>query len=297
MPCPPRPLLPLAAAPPARLGAGAREAAEARDHVIVVGSSTVYPFSTAVAENFGRARQVQDAGGRVDRHRRRLQALLQRRRHRDAGRQRRLAADDRRREGDLRAERRRPRSIEIKIGYDGIVIAGSKRAPALRRHARAAVPRGREERRRSAGSWCRTRTSAGATSTRSCRTGRSWCSGRRRTTARATPSSSSSWTRPARSPRRSRRSPKDDEKKTCQTVREDGAWVDVSEDYAVIMRQAAERAERDRRLHLLLPGPEPRQDRGGQGRRRRRLARDDRRGPVPGLAAAVHLRQEARTSA
>jgi phosphate transport system substrate-binding protein len=29
--------------------------------------------------------------------------------------------------------------------------------------------------------------------------------------------------------------PKDDVKKTCQTVREDGAWTDVSEDYAVIM--------------------------------------------------------------
>jgi phosphate transport system substrate-binding protein len=29
--------------------------------------------------------------------------------------------------------------------------------------------------------------------------------------------------------------PKDDVKKTCQTVREDGVWTDVSEDYAVIM--------------------------------------------------------------
>ncbi len=29
--------------------------------------------------------------------------------------------------------------------------------------------------------------------------------------------------------------PKDDQKKVCQTVREDGAWTDVSEDYALIM--------------------------------------------------------------
>jgi phosphate transport system substrate-binding protein len=29
--------------------------------------------------------------------------------------------------------------------------------------------------------------------------------------------------------------PKDDQKKVCQTVREDGAWADVSEDYALIM--------------------------------------------------------------
>jgi phosphate transport system substrate-binding protein len=32
---------------------------------------------------------------------------------------------------------------------------------------------------------------------------------------------------------------KDDQKKTCQTVREDGAWVDVSEDYALIMGKLA----------------------------------------------------------
>jgi len=32
---------------------------------------------------------------------------------------------------------------------------------------------------------------------------------------------------------------KDDQKKTCQTVREDGAWIDVSEDYALIMGKLA----------------------------------------------------------
>jgi len=33
--------------------------------------------------------------------------------------------------------------------------------------------------------------------------------------------------------------PKDDQKKTCQVVREDGAWTDVSEDYALIMGKLA----------------------------------------------------------
>jgi phosphate transport system substrate-binding protein len=32
---------------------------------------------------------------------------------------------------------------------------------------------------------------------------------------------------------------KDEQKKTCQTVREDGAWIDVSEDYALIMGKLA----------------------------------------------------------
>jgi phosphate transport system substrate-binding protein len=36
---------------------------------------------------------------------------------------------------------------------------------------------------------------------------------------------------------------KEDQKKTCQTVREDGAWVDVSEDYALIMGKLAGDAE------------------------------------------------------
>ncbi|HUO79502.1 MAG TPA: substrate-binding domain-containing protein [Steroidobacteraceae bacterium] len=52
----PRPALPLLLiAPLALLAAPAGAArAEARDHVIVVGSSTVYPFATTVAESFGR---------------------------------------------------------------------------------------------------------------------------------------------------------------------------------------------------------------------------------------------------
>lgn len=49
-----RPLLPLLLLAGAAF-APVAPAAEVRDHVIVVGSSTVYPFATAVAESFGRA--------------------------------------------------------------------------------------------------------------------------------------------------------------------------------------------------------------------------------------------------
>src|SRR5688572_33307352 len=37
------------------LGSGAAQAQSGRDYVSVVGSSTVYPFTTTVAEQFGRA--------------------------------------------------------------------------------------------------------------------------------------------------------------------------------------------------------------------------------------------------
>jgi phosphate transport system substrate-binding protein len=49
----------------------------ARSYISIVGSSTVYPFATVVAEQFRWYRQIQDAEGRVHRHRWRHQAVLQ----------------------------------------------------------------------------------------------------------------------------------------------------------------------------------------------------------------------------
>ena len=57
-------------------------AAEARDQIRIVGSSTVYPFTTAVAEQFGKTVRHEDPGRGVDRHRRRHEAVLRRRRRR-----------------------------------------------------------------------------------------------------------------------------------------------------------------------------------------------------------------------
>ncbi|MCB1801967.1 MAG: phosphate ABC transporter substrate-binding protein, partial [Gammaproteobacteria bacterium] len=41
----------------AALVSGAAHAAAARDYISIVGSSTVYPFATVVAEQFGRTTQ------------------------------------------------------------------------------------------------------------------------------------------------------------------------------------------------------------------------------------------------
>ncbi len=51
-----------------------------RDNISIVGSSTVYPFSTVVAERFGRTGTFKTPKVEATGHRRRHQAVLRRRR-------------------------------------------------------------------------------------------------------------------------------------------------------------------------------------------------------------------------
>ena len=102
--------------------------AAARDQIRIVGSSTVYPFSTAVAERWPSRALLQDAGGRSDRHRRRHEAVLRRRRRGDpditnASRQIKES------EIETCAKNGVAKITEIKIGYDGIVMANIKGGP------------------------------------------------------------------------------------------------------------------------------------------------------------------------
>ena len=102
-------------------------AAQARDQIRIVGSSTVYPFATVVAEEFGRTTKFKTpivestgsggglklfcAGAGVD--------------HPDiANASRRIKQS----EVDLCAKNGVKQITEIKIGYDGIVIASAKSA-------------------------------------------------------------------------------------------------------------------------------------------------------------------------
>ena len=104
--------------------------AQARDYIAVVGSSTVFPFSTAVAENFGRKGTFKTpkiestgtgggiklfcAGVGVD--------------NPDiANASRRMKAS----EFDQCAEKGVKEIVEVKIGFDGIAIASSKKAKAM----------------------------------------------------------------------------------------------------------------------------------------------------------------------
>ena len=104
--------------------------AQARDYIAVVGSSTVFPFSTAVAENFGRKGTFKTpkiestgtgggiklfcAGVGVD--------------NPDVvNASRRMKAS----EFDQCAEKGVKEIVEVKIGFDGIAIASSKKAKAM----------------------------------------------------------------------------------------------------------------------------------------------------------------------
>ena len=99
----------------------------ARDYISVVGSSTVYPFATVVAEQFGRGTQFRapkiestGSGGGI-----RLFCNGVGVEHPDiANSSRRIRAS----ELELCAQNGVADVIEVKIGYDGIVLANSNSA-------------------------------------------------------------------------------------------------------------------------------------------------------------------------
>jgi phosphate transport system substrate-binding protein len=120
----------LVAAAVTALAASFATAAVARDTITVVGSSTVFPFSTAVAENFGRTTsfktpKIESTG--------------------TGGGMKLFCAGVGVDHPDITNASRRMKSsefencqangvndvVEVKIGYDGIAIANSKEAPQL----------------------------------------------------------------------------------------------------------------------------------------------------------------------
>lgn len=118
----------LALAIVAAMAAGAAQAQGARDTISIVGSSTVYPFTTTVAETFGKGSgfktpkvESTGTGGGM-----KLFCAGVGVQHPDiTNASRRIKPselDDCRKNGvaDI---------IEIKVGYDGIVVANSKKAP------------------------------------------------------------------------------------------------------------------------------------------------------------------------
>ena len=114
----------------ALLGIGMAGAAEARDQIKIVGSSTVYPFSTVVAEQFGRNTRFKTpvvestgSGGGL-----KLFCAGVGTQHPDITNSSRRIKKS---EVDNCAKNGVTDIVEVKIGYDGIVIANAKNAPAL----------------------------------------------------------------------------------------------------------------------------------------------------------------------
>jgi phosphate transport system substrate-binding protein len=116
-----------AAATATLLAGGLAHAQSARDFIFIVGSSTVYPFSTVVAENFGRGSSFKTpkvestgSGGGIN-----LFCAGVGVGHPD------ITNSSRRiKESEVKqcADNGVADIVEVKIGYDGIVLANSKRS-------------------------------------------------------------------------------------------------------------------------------------------------------------------------
>ncbi|MEJ2514723.1 MAG: PstS family phosphate ABC transporter substrate-binding protein [Gammaproteobacteria bacterium] len=121
-------ILTSAAAVAAILAAGSVHAQAARDYIFIVGSSTVYPFATVVAENFGRTTNFKTpkiestgSGGGL-----KLFCAGVGVEHPDITNASRAIKSS---EVDLCKSNGVDEVIEVKIGYDGIVMANAKTAP------------------------------------------------------------------------------------------------------------------------------------------------------------------------
>ena len=120
--------------------AGAVHAQAARDFISVVGSSTVYPFTTTVAEQLGRQGKFKTpkvestgTGGGIK--------LF----CNGVGVQHPDAANASRRMNAAEFETCRKNGVtdilEVKVGFDGLTIAESKKSPIQRADAQAGLPR------------------------------------------------------------------------------------------------------------------------------------------------------------
>jgi phosphate transport system substrate-binding protein len=111
--------------------AGTAHAQSSRDYINIVGSSTVYPFTTAVAEQFGRGGQFKTpkvestgTGGGI-----KLFCNGVGVQHPDvANASRRIKQS----EVDTCAKNGVKEIVEIKVGYDGLVLANSKKASTFK---------------------------------------------------------------------------------------------------------------------------------------------------------------------
>jgi phosphate transport system substrate-binding protein len=111
-------------------GTGAAHAQAARDYISIVGSSTVYPFATVVAEQFGRTSKFKTpkiestgSGGGL-----KLFCNGVGVQHPDIANASRAIAQS---EIDTCAKNGVKEIVEVRIGYDGIVVANAKSTPRL----------------------------------------------------------------------------------------------------------------------------------------------------------------------
>ena len=113
------------------IGVNAIDAMSARDYISIVGSSTVYPFATVVAEQFGKTTKFKTptiestgSGGGL-----KLFCAGVGVEHPDITNASRAIKSS---ECKTCFDNGVKEIIEVKVGYDGIVVANSKKAPAMK---------------------------------------------------------------------------------------------------------------------------------------------------------------------
>ena len=211
--------------------------AQARDQIRIVGSSTVFPFATAVAEQFGTEVRPEDARWSRAPAPAAASSCSAPASARTPPTSPTRRGGSRSREVDACAKAGVTEITEVKIGFDGIVLANSK-----------STGPSRSPRRRSGWRWprkCRSTASSspiptrpGARSTRRLPAekievlGPPPTSGTRDAFVELRHGS-----RPARSSPRSRRCDADAKKAACQTIREDGAYVEAGENDNLIVQK------------------------------------------------------------
>ena len=250
--------------------------AMARDQIKIVGSSTVFPFSTAVAEAFakstGQPTPVVESTG-------------------SGGGLKLFCSGVGTDTPDITNSSRRMKAKEFKqcqdngvtdiveavVGFDGIVVANSKDAPdfALSRAILfKALAKGQGE----PTMWNEIDPSLPAA----------------RIEVLGPPPSSG--TRDAFEELAMQEGCKEAglSKDECKKVeiRDDGAWVDAGENDNLIVSKLEANPQRARRLRVLVPRSERRQDQGRDRGRRGARVRTDRRGRLPGFALALLLRED-----
>ena len=185
-------VVPLLAALRCRLRRPAKHR-QVRDYISIVGSSTVYPFATVVAENSAAATPTSRRRRSSHGQRRRHQGVLRRRRRRASGHRQLVAPNHGERSRGLHQERRGGRSSRSRSATTASCSRTPKPAPHYQLTLREVYLALAKDVPDPAGgrSSCRIPNARGRRSTRRCRPTRSRCSVRRRPRARATRSTSS----------------------------------------------------------------------------------------------------------
>ena len=269
---------------------------QARDYISIVGSSTVYPFATVVAEQFGKTTDFKTpkiestgSGGGL-----KLFCSGVGVEHPDV-----TNASRRIKTSELEkcAGNGVTDIVEVKIGYDGIVFANSRKSEPVRiTRKQVFLALAKNVPDRNGGEtlvpnpymkW--SDVDASLPDSKIEVLGPPPTSGTRDAFAELALEGGCKtidWIKAMK---------KSDRKKykaTCHTVREDGGYVEAGENDNLIVQKLDANPRRVRRVRIQLPRPELRQDPGVRGRRREADVREHRRPVLSGLSTPVLLREE-----